>query len=122
MKQLLLVLGCYGFVVSPAAAGERWPANVCNELLRAQHILETGDQSAETRADKRFGLLLLRGAHCGVAVDAELAADRAVVVAPGGRGDARTQPAAPKSAPQPRQPMFCDTTPKAYGGSYTDCF
>jgi hypothetical protein len=25
-------------------------------------------------------------------------------------------------APAPRQPVFCDTTPKADGGSTTDCF
>ena len=26
------------------------------------------------------------------------------------------------AAPGPRPPVLCDTTPKASGGSYTDCF
>ena len=32
MKKLLLVLGCYGFVVSPALAAERWSAETCGHL------------------------------------------------------------------------------------------
>ncbi len=106
MKRWALVLGCYGLMVGSAEAG-RWPADVCKELARVRGILESSGTPV-AKANQRFAVLLLQGDHCGVAVDADLAADQNTV----GR----------RSAPAQRQPLHCDTTPKAYGGSYLDCF
>ena len=139
VKRLLLALACCGFAFDQASAGERWPDNVCKDILRLQHILETGNPSAESRADKRFGILLLRGAHCGAAVKAEMDDDTKEVAAAAGRAAASVEDRklidllqrqvahykkrlGEQSSPAPRQPLLCDTTPKASGGSSTDCF
>ena len=93
-----IAAGCYGLMVSSAQAGERWPAPVCKEIGRVRGILESSG-SAVVRANQLFGLLLLQEAHCGMAVQAELDADRAIMGRQSG------------SAP-PRAPILCDTTPK----------
>lgn len=108
MKQLVVVLGCYGLLVGSADAANRWPADVCKDLARARQVMEVGKQSAVGRAERRFGILLLQEAHCGVSVQADLDADQRVISG--------------KAQDAPRRPMLCDTTPKANGGSYTDCF
>jgi hypothetical protein len=112
----VLILGCFGFVVGPAGAGERWPAKYCAELGKLRAILETGDTPV-ARAHERFGVLLLQQTHCGMDVQAIIDADNAEL----SRAEAPREKSV-RTAPRPRQPMLCDTTPKAYGGSYIDCF
>lgn len=110
MVRFVLVLACYGFAVGSAEAANRWPPEVCKDLMRARQIMEAGKQSAEGRAERRFSILLLQEAHCGVSIQADLDADDRVISGKKTSGEA------------PHRPMLCDTTPKAYGGSYTDCF
>jgi hypothetical protein len=99
-------------MVCSAQAGERWPANVCKDIQGLRTIIESHDQTASDRADMRFAVLLMQEVHCSVDVRAARAADRAAL----------SQDTAPKSSPKRRSPILCDTTPKAYGGSTTDCF
>ena len=106
----MIALACYGLVVGPAEAANRWPANVCKDLAYARKVLEGGSGSSAYKANLRFGVLVLQESHCGVSVQAELDAD------------ARAISGKSTGAAAPRQPLLCDTTPKAYGGSYTDCF
>lgn len=112
MKKLVMVLGFCGAMVSSAGAGERWPTNVCKDIATLRTILEKN--FADDRATARFGLLLLQRDRCGVDVAAALEVDKTLLPA--------ARPMKKPADPAPRQPMLCDTTPKAYGGSYTDCF
>lgn len=122
MKKILMVLGCYGFVVSSAEAGDRWPPGPCADLAQRRALIEKAGLLGTDKPMARVGLLLLQRDHCGVSVKAELAADRAQLQAEvtNAENALKRQPARP--APEPRRPLLCDTTPKAYGGSYTDCF
>lgn len=111
MKKWVMVLAFCGVMVSSAGAGERWPANVCKDIGSLRAIIEK-HYAAVDRGTARFATLMLQREHCGVDITAALGADRAPIPA---RREAR--PAA-----EPRQPLLCDTTPKANGGSYIDCF
>jgi hypothetical protein len=72
------------------------------------------------KAANLLPILSFQIVKCNVPAEAELKAARAQVAAGNEEEVAPTRRRT--SGPEPRQPMFCDTTPKAYGGSYTDCF
>jgi len=136
MKKLvvgLTVLGCYGLMVGAASAGERWPGNVCKDVQEELVALERMHAKAFASIDKVAAATHLGNAratslyqlqyHCGGTggAAAKLAYDNAMAAAE----EVQTGKAAaqhPRSAPAPRAPVLCDTTPKAYGGSTTDCF
>jgi hypothetical protein len=107
MKKLVVVLGFVGLMVRAAQAGDRWPAAVCSEIARVRTVIEVDITSPARRAQGRLALLILQEMHCGIDTRPLQAADIALL----DRG--RTAP---------RAPVLCDTTPKANGGSYTDCF
>jgi hypothetical protein len=76
-------------------------------------------------ASGRQGLLMLLGDDCPVDVRAKIAQDIAALNASAARGEASVKAleaarAARRTAPRP--PVLCDTKPKAYGGSTTECF
>lgn len=66
------------------------------------------------KANERFVVLLMQEAHCGIDTKAAQAADDRVF------RSQSTRRIAPAISARP--PVLCDTTPKAYGGSTTDCF
>ncbi|WP_454627815.1 hypothetical protein [Bradyrhizobium cenepequi] len=108
-----MVLWFCGFAVGSASAAERWPKDVCSELARVERGVTAANHNKLYRALSRGPLLVLERDRCGVDVSRKEAEDNAVAEA------------FDKSVPEgqrPRAPVLCDTTPKAYGGSYTDCF
>lgn len=133
MKKLvvgLTVLGCYGLMVGAASAGERWSEETCKHL---QEMKASTYARGITGAQKRFwsvaAILIAQRDNCGVSTQAELDAALAAVR----HEQVAMRPTMPmgleediqpvrRSAPAPRAPVLCDTTPKAYGGSTTDCF
>ena len=118
MKKILLVLGCLGLVVCPAMAGERWSAESCKHLQEMK--ADTYANASGTRGMREFlafeltPILLFQKSHCGIDTLAELEAAQ-------GENKRARQERRGASSPAPRQPLHCDTTPKAYGGSYLDC-
>jgi hypothetical protein len=131
MKKLLLVLGCYGLVVSSVAADERWSAETCRHLQEMKVEIKAQDVDEQFKSIQLFAVLLRQAKHCDPSVVGEIertvkilkAADEANLKAlKDASSPALQRQPQRQSQPQPRQPMFCDTTPKAYGGSTTDCF
>jgi hypothetical protein len=136
MKKLLLVLGCYGFVVAPAAAGDRWSAETCGRLVEMRDQLRSikgGDPRLSATMQLPIVSRLYSNCAVGSVKEYEVLEARSKALVKSARAAAilRSEPSVPDEveeprasvpSPQPRQPMFCDTTPKAYGGSYTDCF
>jgi hypothetical protein len=72
-----------------------------------------------TTARSRFWALNViladQASGCGVNTTAEFEAAKAAALAEG-EDDRRSR------RPATRPPVLCDTTPKPFGGSYTDCF
>jgi hypothetical protein len=114
MKWWTLVLGCYGFLAGPAMAGERWSAESCKHLQEMKADTYAAQYGPEITQWQLIPILLFQKTHCGIDTQAELIAaqEAAKRVRLERRG---------ASSPPPRQPLHCDTTPKAYGGSYLDC-
>jgi hypothetical protein len=115
MKRWIVVLGCYGLMVGSAQAGDRlptdrWSASVCGGVAKMRVFIETNITNPAELARTRFALLLLQDDHCGVSTRALRDADLAIL------------DRAPRATRPVRPPVLCDTTPKAYGGSTTDCF
>jgi hypothetical protein len=110
MKKLVMVLGCYGLLVGSASAGERWSAESCRHLKEMKADTYGGNENPSRLAWQLLPILRFERDKCGVDISGEFAALRAGVDHKGGP---------PATG---RRPVLCDTTPKAYGGSYTDCF
>lgn len=115
MKWWALVLCCYGFMVSSAQAGEHWSAETCKRLeeMKANTYRANRDYP-EQLMWMLIPILSHQETKCGVNTQAESDAARSAAVA--------AVRARSRNAPAPRTPLHCDTTPKSYGGSYTDCF
>jgi hypothetical protein len=60
--------------------------------------------------------------HCPVDVRVKIAQDIVALEASAAQSERKDQAVRVRRAPAPPRPVFCDTTPKAYGGSTTDCF
>lgn len=117
MKKILMVsaalaVGCYGLMVGSAEAGSRWSAESCRNLQEMKADTYAGGPDGLDW--KLIPILRFQRDKCGVNVDAEFQRAMAKAAAPRARRSAPTA--------EPRRPVHCDTTPKAYGGSYTDCF
>jgi hypothetical protein len=121
MKRILLVLGCYGFVVGSAEAAQ-WSAETCGHLEEMRAEVAAMDVSAYYKAVYSIPILINQHVKCGVEnrkqFDAANAMINTMLPMP-----ADTVAAAVKKRREPaRRPLLCDTTPKANGGSTTDCF
>lgn len=130
MKKWIMVLGCYGLMVGAAQAAARWPEGPCqdvrqavarHEKIHAEFFASVPKmESAADLAGTRQELLLLLRDHCAANVQPLLDRDQAAVNALRDTAVAKHTNRGP--AADPPRPVFCDTTPKAYGGSTTDCF
>jgi hypothetical protein len=130
VKKWALVLGCHGLMAGSAQAGERWPVAPCRDTQQGLAELEQLYAKSPGAIDKleiatvlasgRQGLLILLRDHCPVDVSAKIAQDLAAFNASAARGEGQAIRA--RRGPAPRHPVLCDTTPRAYGGSTTDCF
>ena len=122
MKQWVMVLGFVGLMVGAAQASARWSAETCAHL---QEVKANATTTVEKATDRRWALLAILTAlkvKCGIDTRPDW---DAVESAAKKENDAeiaamRQRPRA--AAPAPRQPMHCDTTPRVFGGSTTDCF
>jgi hypothetical protein len=114
MNKILVVIACYVFVVGPAQAGDRRSAESCKHLQEMK-VTAKGVSRAEARFWALLPILTAQQNRCGVDVSAEFAAAKA---AGGAEIDVETRGRSRAG----RAPVLCDTTPKAYGGSTTDCF
>jgi hypothetical protein len=111
----VLVLGCYGLMLGAAPAGERWSAESCKHLQEMKaETYALNLESAKSRFWALRAVLNAQAVGCGIDTMPEFNAAKAAALAE--TSDRRRARAAP-----PR-PVLCDTTPKAYGGSTTDCF
>jgi hypothetical protein len=117
MKKILIVLGCYGFMVGSAQAGERWPPGPCADVARVRVVLEK-DRPPPEKAMVRLGVLLIQREHCGIDVKADMDADFAALQHEIDDAERRGRRAA---SPTPRQPMHCLTVPMSGGDSMTNC-
>lgn len=115
MARLAVVLGFYGAMVCSASAADHWSAESCKHLQAMKADTYAAGQTADVTAWMLLPILRYQKFKCGVDVEAELKAGQTAIASP-----APEKPVAPPRAPRP--PVLCDTTPKAYGGSYTDCF
>jgi hypothetical protein len=63
-------------VVSAAAAqaAERWPDGPCRDLQNYERSLDKLPGAPSDKALQKVPLLILEGSHCGIDVDAKLAA------------------------------------------------
>jgi hypothetical protein len=113
MKKLLAALGCYGLMVASAQAD----GITCRQLqVMKDDIYKSPEVPQSGISWMLIPILRAQRDHCGLsqsAISRELDASLAL--------ESR-KPRGGRAAPAPRPPVFCDTTPKANGGSYTDCF
>jgi hypothetical protein len=107
--KLWMVVGCYGLMVG-AAHAERWSAESCKHLQEMKADVYAGKLPEDVKSSMLAPILKYQSWKCGVDTKEEFSA-----------GQSALTPRAEKPA-APRRPMLCDTTPKAYGGSTTDCF
>ena len=113
MKRWTLALGCYGFMVCAAQAGERWSAETCKHLQEMKAETYAAGLARDQTSWMLTPILKFQRDKCGVDTKAEFEAGQRALTAPAPRAE---KPAAA------RRPTLCDITPKAYGGSTTDCF
>lgn len=114
MKKILTVLGCCGFVVCPAVAGSRWSAETCKHLQEMRSVVLSPPAKYDSFAATQLVPILMHlKNNCGIGTEAEFDANTDLALSV----DKRVVRSAPR-----RQPLLCDTTPKANGGSTTDCF
>jgi hypothetical protein len=91
----------------PAADPNRWPAQVCAEVLRVEKIVISGPLHPSDRGIARGGLLMLEQLHCGIDVSKKMAADQAA--------------AQPPEPPAPPPVLNCFTSRLGGGMSTTTC-
>jgi hypothetical protein len=110
MKWWALVLGCYGFVVGPVVAGERWSADACRRLQEMKEVTYARNKDDEHLAWMLIPILATQQNNCGVNTEAESDAS----IAAGPRRKSKTV------APAHR-PMNCLAVPMTGGAVATGC-
>jgi hypothetical protein len=84
MKKILVVLACYGFVVSPAMGGERWSPETCKHLQEIRDAVVGGPKTGANEYQKALMLIPIRAniyAKCGGTNQADIDAGQAVIKA-----------------------------------------
>jgi hypothetical protein len=125
MRWCAIFFGCYGFVVGSAHAVERWSES-CQHLEEMKVGVGAMSVSVHYKAIYSIPILINQHVNCGVEnkkeYDAAAAVAFSMVPVPAKDLDTLLNTKKRSPAPAPRQPIFCDTTSKADGGSTTDCF
>ena len=82
MVRWLLVLGCYGFVVWPAAAREPWSEDTCQHLREIKaHINANKEFGTWVRAVMVVPIMESQAEHCELPSDSEFEAAEKIVKA-----------------------------------------
>jgi hypothetical protein len=105
MIRWMLVLGCYGFVVSPASAGGQWSAETCRHLQEVKVQIKSQDVDNYFKSVQVFPVLLHQRAYCGSSVRGEIEATaEIIIIKAGGPANVTVETKSRDSSPSPPQP------------------